>query len=297
MILSISSASYSVSQLLLSTQPAYGTSPVIIRVVMFVTTLSVVFNSFLVVGSIGMDSAVRYGLRSFGFAQRLCGFSEIACFVGALVVSQPVLYLFDSPTWTGLQTVVVSSQSAFEAAVWMTESAWVLLSLAMATALSVYAIVKANKYSRYTANVINMSTTSVLGTATSVQKQVTISLCYVLVFVTLYSWKLAFRVSGSTSEWLLYAAAICELLQPLLTLLVFVADMAINMQPTEHTPWQSASTICAIDTYPSKSVRSRTDCKSFTTWGKAGFLEWQNSCKQSAKHIPENSNVKMWIDE
>ncbi|KAJ2285849.1 hypothetical protein IW141_005608, partial [Coemansia sp. RSA 355] len=298
MIMSLSSSCYSISQLVLAAQPAYNTSQMVVRAAAFVGTLSVVFNSLLLVGSIGMDSAVRYGLRSFGLAQRLCGFSEIACFAGALVVSQPVLYLFDALTWTGTHIAVTSSQSAFEAAVWMTESAWVLLCLAMAIALSEYAIIKADKAGRYETNNAYASTASVLGTPIGIQRRVAVSFCYVLVFAVLYSWKLAFRASGSTSQWLLCALSICEPLQPMLTLVVFVADMAINMQSTDHTSWLSTSTICAPNVNSVKPVNHHTDCKSISSWRKTRFMEWQKGCKPpSTETLPIHNDVKLWVDQ
>ncbi|KAJ2304582.1 hypothetical protein IWW54_005357, partial [Coemansia sp. RSA 2705] len=123
-ILSASYICYSASQLAVLLQPARTGNHIIDRMAAFVATFSIVFNSLLIAGAVGLDSAVRYGLRSFGLARRLSGCCEVACLVGALTVSQPVLYLFATYTWTGSAVSISATPSAFEAVVWMTESAW-----------------------------------------------------------------------------------------------------------------------------------------------------------------------------
>ncbi|KAJ2607774.1 hypothetical protein H4S08_004708 [Coemansia sp. RSA 1365] len=248
--------------------------------------------------SIGLDSAVRYGLRSFGLARRLSGFCEIGCFICALLVTQPTLYLFSKFSWTGSSILVNASNILFEAAVWMVESAWVALSMVIAGVLLTYAMMKANKIAKYTAGSSNASTVSVLGTAASIQNRVRISICYMSVFVVLYIWKLAFRIGGSSSEWLFTAVVICEALQSALMLVVFIADILTNMRVIQCPEWSSASVICSSDSESAKSTMRRRGSKSFTSWRKTGFLEWQKHCiDQEIKALPPANDINLWIGQ
>ncbi|PIA16555.1 hypothetical protein COEREDRAFT_8342 [Coemansia reversa NRRL 1564] len=298
MIMSVTSASYSVCQIILSGQTAPATNHAIVRVCMFVSTFCLILNSFLIVGAIGLDSAVRYGLRSFGLARRLSGSCEIGCFICALLVTQPTLYLFSKFSWTGSSILVNASNTLFEAAVWMLESAWVALSMVIAGVLLTYSMVKANKIAKYTAGSSNASTVSVLGTAASIQNRVRISICYMSVFTALYIWKIAFRIGGSNSEWLFTAVIICEALQSALMLVVFIADILTNMRVIQCPEWSSASVICSSDSESAKSTIRRRGSKSFTSWRKTGFLEWQKHCiDQEIKALPPANDINLWIGQ
>ncbi|KAJ2789398.1 hypothetical protein H4R21_006748, partial [Coemansia helicoidea] len=70
-LLSVSSFCYSACQLLLASQPEYTASQALVKTCLFCATLSAVLSGFLVAGAMGADMAVRFGLRSFGLAQRL----------------------------------------------------------------------------------------------------------------------------------------------------------------------------------------------------------------------------------
>ncbi|KAJ2162130.1 hypothetical protein GGF46_000872 [Coemansia sp. RSA 552] len=298
MLLSISSIIYSASQFLLSGQAASTSDQAVPRICAFMASLHLVFSSFLAFGAIGIDSAVRYGLRSFGLARRLSGPSEVACFVGAVLVSQPVLYLFSSVTWTGHRIAVDASQAYFGASVWIIESGWVAASLVLAGLLAAFTMAKANKRARYTAKSTNYSTVSILGTPESIRCRAAVSLCYIIVYVTLYSWRLAFRAVGSSSVWLLSAACICEAAQPLLVLLVFITDIAANIAPNRYNQpeWLSASTVYSLSMEPEKQPGRRLDSKSFTSWRKTGFLEWQRCCTApSTDTLPSNKDIKLWM--
>ncbi|KAJ2794056.1 hypothetical protein H4R20_006350 [Coemansia guatemalensis] len=180
----------------------------------------------------------------------------------------------------------------------MVESAWVALSMVIAGVLLTYAMVKANKIAKYTAGSSNESTASVLGTAASIQNRVRISICYMAVFIALYIWKLAFRIGGYSSEWLFTAVIICEALQPALMLVVFVADILTNIRVIQCPEWSSASVICSSDSESAKSTIRRRGSKSFTSWRKTGFLEWQKHCiDQEIKAIPPSSDINLWIGQ
>ncbi|KAJ2598096.1 hypothetical protein GGF39_002782 [Coemansia sp. RSA 1721] len=122
MAMGISTACYSISQLSLMSYSKEETASMSVRISMFIATFSVVMNALLVACSVGLDAAVRYGLRSFGLARRLSNYYEVGCFAIALLVSHPILYLFNSVLWTGSAIVVeAKSRAAFDAAAWMIE--------------------------------------------------------------------------------------------------------------------------------------------------------------------------------
>ncbi|KAJ2448480.1 hypothetical protein EV183_005416 [Coemansia sp. RSA 2336] len=276
--LMLASVCYSASQLALHAMPAYR-NEMGVRIAVFASSFSTVFSGFLIAGAIGMDTAVRYGLRSFRLAQRLSGTCELVCLVAAVAASQPLLYIFDAVAWTGSMVVVDASAHAFEAAVWMTQSGWMVLSLAVSIALAWYALAKANKMTRYQMHSANASAALVLGSPACIQSRVVVSLCYVLAVSMLSIWKVAFRASGFSTAWLCYAASTCEAVQPMLVAGVFAADWIVMSRAEYQTAMLSTLTICQTDLYSS-------NCKSglplhiadSATWNSIGSLSKQDLC-------------------
>ncbi|KAJ1942715.1 hypothetical protein EC988_006417, partial [Linderina pennispora] len=140
--------------------------------------MSLVLNALLVLCAVGLDSVVRYGLRSFGLARRLSDYYEIACFLIALVVTHPVLYVFDSVEFRGASVVVETTYVKFTAAVWLTEGIWIMFSLVL-TVMSVgFSLVKARKMAKYSASSPTASMVSVLGSAASIRGRMWLATCY-----------------------------------------------------------------------------------------------------------------------
>ncbi|KAJ1732150.1 hypothetical protein LPJ61_002183 [Coemansia biformis] len=297
-LLSGSSLCYSACQLLLAAQPEPTASSAVVKACLLGATLSVVLGAFMVVGEIGADSAVRFGLRSFGLAQRLGRYWDVGSVVCALLVSQPALYVFGELAWTGSALVAAKPQVSFAAAVWMVESAWVALSITVAGALTLYALIKANKLSRYATSCADDLPLSVLGTAASIQSRAAIALCYVAVFAVSRVWKLAFHAGGSSSAWLFTAASICEALLPMLVLPVFCADIAFNMRREGGLERLGAGSECSLDTGTGGSSLRKLGSRSFTSWRKTEFLEWQKQCSSlSSTIMPADSGMGTWAGE
>ncbi|KAJ2787833.1 hypothetical protein GGI15_000402 [Coemansia interrupta] len=241
-----------------------------VRISVFISTLSTVFCGLLVACAIGLDAAVRYGLRSFGLARLLSNYYEVGCFFASVVISQTTLYAFGEIRWTGSATVVQGTGVAvFDVLVWASESAWILLSTATALLFVGYALVKANKIARYNSSSTNASMESVLGSAPSIQGRVYVSIGYVVVFAAAAGFKIGFRASGSQSTWLLRMASICEALQAEILLVAFLVDLAVNI--SRRPEWLSASASSSMETMLDKEV---TGNKSFTGWRKSRFVEW-----------------------
>ncbi|KAJ2786222.1 hypothetical protein H4R18_000069 [Coemansia javaensis] len=282
------SASYllhAVCQLVLARQPAATHNEGIVQACLVGATASTVFNAFLVAGAIGIDAAVRYGLRSFVLARRLARYWEIGSLGCAVVVCQPLLYVFGDLRWTGSAIVVAEDRASFDAAVWMVESAWTALALAAAAAAAAYAVAKAHKMKRYAAAAAaHESPLSALGTVAGVQTRAVVALCYVLVLATTGAWRLAFRVGGSASLRLLSAASIGEALQPVLLLTVFCADAALGARcpvwlgPAPGLAGAAAAEDAIGAPTQARSGRRRSTIRSFTGWRKTSFLEWQRAC-------------------
>ncbi|KAJ1737786.1 hypothetical protein LPJ79_005916 [Coemansia sp. RSA 1821] len=282
----LSSACYSASQLALHAMPVYR-NEMGVRAAIFTSSFSTVFSSFLVAGAIGVDTAVRYGLRSFRLAQRLSGTCEFICFVAAAAVSQPLLYMFDAVAWSGSVVAVDTSAHAFEAAVWMTQTGWVVLSLAVSIALTWYALAKANKMTRYQMHRANASAALVLGSPACIQSRVVVSLCYVLAVFMVSVWKIAFRTSGSSMVWLCYAASICEAIQPILVAGVFAADWVVMTRAEYKAAMLSTLTICQTDVYSSYSKGSfPSRIADSATWNSIG------SMKQDLYSTADSSNIQ-----
>ncbi|KAJ1877266.1 hypothetical protein H4R99_004447 [Coemansia sp. RSA 1722] len=238
------------------------TASMSVRISMFIATFSVVMNALLVACSVGLDAAVRYGLRSFGLARRLSNYYEVGCFAIALLVSHPILYLFNSVLWTGSAIVVeAKSRAAFDAAAWMIESLWTLLAIVFAVLFISYALIKARKIARYTGRFTNSSMESVLGTTASIRGRVCVSLFYIVAFVGLSVWRVLFRVTGSQSIWLLRMSSICDSLRAEFTLVVFVVDLLVNVNQRQvwlgsspsHSHSPSLSPTCSVETISHKS--------------------------------------------
>ncbi|KAJ1936238.1 hypothetical protein GGF37_005689, partial [Kickxella alabastrina] len=105
-----------------------------------------VLNGLLISFAIGLDTAIRYGLRNFKTAKRMSDYYEISCFVLALVVSQPMLYIFRGFLWTGSAVVMKSSMLAmagrveFDVVVWMFESAWIAVAMVFSSGFIGFAL-------------------------------------------------------------------------------------------------------------------------------------------------------------
>ncbi|KAJ1891113.1 hypothetical protein LPJ66_007101, partial [Kickxella alabastrina] len=209
MAFSLSTSLYSISQLALS-----GKSPEIrnligIRTFIFISTFSLVLNGLLISFAIGLDTAIRYGLRSFKTAKRMSDYYEISCFVLALIVSQPMLYIFREFLWTGSAVVMKSSMLAmagrveFDVVVWMFESAWITVAMVFSSGFIGFALVKTNKIANCLGNGSTTSLGSMLGTVTSIQSRVGVSACYVMSSMCLLVWRPVFRITGSQSPSLL----------------------------------------------------------------------------------------------
>ncbi|KAJ2537938.1 hypothetical protein EV175_006574, partial [Coemansia sp. RSA 1933] len=264
------------------------------RVVVFVSTLCTVLNSLLITSAISVDAAIRYGLRSFRLAQRLGGFHEIVCFVLALAVSQPILYLFGQFEWTGDAIVVSIDKIPFNLTVWMVESAWVALAMGVSLAATAFAVVKAKKLAMHTENGSTHSIESVLGSAASIKGRSGISVLYFVAMAGAFVWKLAFRAGGSQSRWLLSASCIGEALQPMAILVVFGIDMVVNIIPERRLEWLSASTLFSVEADEKNKCEMsnsfRLESKSFTGWRQTQFIDWQSGGSDHQQQIQQQHN-------
>ncbi|KAJ2787246.1 hypothetical protein H4R21_007121, partial [Coemansia helicoidea] len=242
--------------------------------------------------------AVRFGLRSFGLAQRLAGYWDVGGVACALLISQLALYIFGDLAWTGSAIVAAHSQPSFAVAVWMAESAWVALSLVAAAAFVGYAALKAHKATRFARSCTNGPQWTALGTAESIRSRVAISLCYVAAFAVSRVWKLAFYAGGAHHAWLFSAASIGEALFPVLVLPVFGVDIGLNMRRVGMSGWLAASSSSSLGTEAGSLTSRRAGSKSFTSWRKTEFLEWQKLCSSlSATRVPADSDSRMWLGE
>ncbi|KAI9506067.1 hypothetical protein BX070DRAFT_219276, partial [Coemansia spiralis] len=301
-ILSISTACRSISQLALVGQVEHRSDFFAMRMMVFVAGFCTVLNSFLITCAISADAAVRYGLRSFRLAQKASNFYEIACFIAALAISQPMLYLFGEFVWNSDAIVVKAKSMPFAVAMWVIESGWVGMAMAAACTAMAFTLIKAQKIANYSGNYSSASIESVLGTTSSIKGRVNAAVLYCLAFCGLSVWKLAFRASGSQTQWLLFASCICEALQPALFLIIFIVDVRVNMIPAQRLEWLSASTIYCVDNSAGASgipSEFRLESKSFTGWRKTGFMEWRISkaMQEHEKNIPTNEDIKSWMQE
>ncbi|KAJ1813676.1 hypothetical protein LPJ75_003087 [Coemansia sp. RSA 2598] len=301
----ISTACYSVSQLSLLSQSKQEAASVGVRIFVFMANFSLIANALIVACCIGMDAAVRYGLRSFGLARRLGRFYEMACITIALAVSQPIFYLFSSVLWTGSGVVVeAKSRAFFNAAEWMIESIWTLLAMVLAILFIGYALVKARKIGRYTGRFTNASMESVLGTTASIRGRVYVSLCYVAAFVGLSIWRVLFRMTGSQSMWLLRMASVCNSLHAELTLLVFVIDLLVNVN--KRPVWLGPSPSCSVETISHKTGHvlaeyqmSSSDFSSIGDSSSTVKSAWHTmaGAASKARCQPTAKEVGGWLEE
>ncbi|KAI8324166.1 hypothetical protein GQ54DRAFT_316314 [Martensiomyces pterosporus] len=300
-VLSLSNACYSISQISLVGRPMDASNSLSVRMAAFVSTFSLVLNGLLVACAIGLDAAVRYGLRSFGLARRLSDCYEVVCFLIALSVSQPMLYVFDVFQWTGSAVTVDTDKASFDAAVWMFESLWIVLSMAVMCASVAFALLKARKITRCSSgNRSNESVESVLGTAMSIRGRVCVAVCYVIALMALLVWKVAFRISGSQSAWLLRTSGICEPLQAIVLLLVFILDIFVNISQRPEWLRVAGGGSSAVSSASSATTAFGQENRSFTSWGKHENTRWQNKdgCGSPKSGMaPTDEDIKMWMNE
>lgn len=304
--LSISMMVYSICQV--STFSG-TTSSVGTRVALFASTLSLVTNGLLITGPIALDAAVRYGLRSIGLARNTSKMYELFCIPLAVVVTQSTLYVFGDVVPTKYGVLSNISQMGFDAGVWMTESTWIVICLAVSGAsigyTAVMALVRWHKGRKSTSSSLVIATAScesmesVLGSPASVKYRVIVATLYVVAFYGLYVWKLAFRIMQSPGQWLLYAILVCEAIQPIVFLAIFILDICINIVP-QRPIWLSPSTVCSPQQRNGRSSQVSIyalDNKSFTSWRKTGFLEWQLMGNNTNSCVPSDEDLKVWMQE
>ncbi|KAJ2682770.1 hypothetical protein H4R19_007081, partial [Coemansia spiralis] len=296
-LLSAASFCYAACQLLLAGHPRSAASQAVVKVCLFCATFSAVLSGFLIASAVGADAAVRFGLRSFGLAQRLGSYWDAGSVICALLVSQSALYVFGDLTWTGSAVAVANGGVPYAAAVWIAESAWIALSLVAAVAFAGYAALKANKATRFAGSCADGLQQSALGTAASIRGRIAVSLCYVVVLAVSRVWKLAFYAGGSNSAWLFSAASIGEAVLPMLVLPVFSADIGLNMRRAGTSGWLSAS-FSSLESTAGTLQPRRARSQSFTGWRKTEFIEWQKLCSNlSATSAPTDSDAQTWVAE
>ncbi|KAJ1940830.1 hypothetical protein FBU59_003689 [Linderina macrospora] len=304
-VLSLSSLSYAASQLaIMHTNDGVATAnPLTVRFLVFVATLSLVLNALLVMCAVGLDSLVRYGLRSFGLARRLSNYYEIGCFLVALVVAHPILYVFESFEVQDSRVVVETTAAKFSAAVWLTEGIWTMFSLVVTVLSVAFSMAKARKMAKYSASSPSASMVSVLGSAASIRGRTWVAACYTVI-PALMVWKLAFRLGGSQSAWVFEALCIAESLQPIVVLPIFVCDVCLNVaRPPEWLTVRSQASSASTSPYSSSHAarfgQTGSCDRVFTSWSKIGS-QVQSSRglyhqKQQTECAPSDDDINQWM--
>ncbi|KAJ1891109.1 hypothetical protein LPJ66_007106, partial [Kickxella alabastrina] len=244
-------------------------------------------------------------------AKRTSDYYEISCFVLALVVSQPMLYIFRGFLWTGSAVVMKSSMLAmagrveFDVVVWMFESAWIAVAMVFSSGFIGFALVKTNKIANCLENGSTTSLGSMLGTITSIQSRVGVSACYVMSFMCLLVWRPVFRITGSQSPSLLRILSVCESLQAFFLLLIFIMDYLVNIRRPSIEWLDSSGNSIESGSYPAgQSLTTFEWDKSFTTWRNPGFVEWYKSGStvngrqnKGLRGLPTTRDIRLWMDE